>query len=105
MKYFAHKRLPVRLINWPKKLLMKSHRFNNAQWEIKHWNKNDDLFIADRATHYYPGFKIAPMDVALRFGFECAPRYCYEQTGHTLPFGCHAWERYDREFWEQFLLK
>ena len=104
-KYHAHKQLPGRILNWPKKLLMKSHRYNNVQWEIKRWNRNDDLFIADRAMHYYPDFKIAPADVALRFGFECVPRYCYELTGQKLPFGCHAWERYDREFWEQFLLE
>ena len=104
-KYHARQRLPRRILNWPKKLLMKSHRYNNVWWEIERWNRNEDLFIADRAIHYYPEFKIAPMDVALHFGFESVPRHCYELTGHKLPFGCHAWERYDREFWEQFLLK
>ena len=104
-KFHARQRLPRRILNWPKKLRMKSHRYNNVRWEMDRWNRNEDLFIADRATHYYPGFKIAPLDVALRFGFESVPRYCYDVTGHTLPFGCHAWERYDREFWEQFLLK
>jgi hypothetical protein len=103
--YHAHKHLPGRILNWPKKLLMSSHRFNNVAWEIKRWSRNDDLFIADRARHYFPEFKIAPVDDALRFGFECVPRYCYELTGHKLPFGCHAWERYDRDFWEQFLLE
>ena len=104
-RYHAHKSLPERMLNWPKKVMMRSHRVNNIAWEIKRWERNDDLFIADRARHYYPGFRIAPVNDALRFGFECVPRYCYELTGHKLPFGCHAWERYDREFWEQFLLK
>jgi hypothetical protein len=27
----------------------------------------------------------------------------YELNGHELPFGCHAWERYDRAFWEEQL--
>ena len=84
---------------------MRSHRYNNVRWDLDNWNKNEDLFIADRAKHYYPDFKIAPLEVALRFGFESVPRYCYEQNGHKLPFGCHAWERYDPEFWEQFLLE
>lgn len=103
-KYHAHKQLPGRILQWPKKMVMKSHRYNNVQWETKHWERNDDLFIADRARHYYPEFRIAPLDIALRFGFECVPRHCYELNDHRLPFGCHAWERYDREFWEQFLL-
>lgn len=104
-RYHAHKRLPGRILNWPKGLLMRTHRFNNIEWEIRKWDYNDDVFIAKRAKHYYPDFKIAPADVALRFGFECVPRYCYELTGHKLPFGCHAWEKYDREFWEPFLLE
>jgi len=104
-KHHTHQRLPRRILNWPKKLLMKSHRYNNVHWEMDRWNRNEDLFIADRATHYYPEFRIAPIDVALRFGFESVPRYCYDLIGHKLPFGCHAWEKYDREFWEQFLLK
>ena len=41
---------------------------------------------------------------ALEFSFELAPRYCFMMNGRRLPFGCHAWFRYDREFWEPFLL-
>ena len=104
-KFHAHQSLRRQILNWPKKFLMKSRRYNNVQWEIDNWDLNDDLFIADRAKHYYPEFKLAPLEVALEFGFECVPRYCYELNNHTLPFGCHAWERYDREFWEQFILK
>ena len=72
---------------------------------MERWERSEELFIADRASYYYPEFTIAPLDEALRFGFECVPRYCYELNGNRLPFGCHAWERYDREFWEQFVLK
>jgi hypothetical protein len=25
-------------------------------------------------------------------------------NGGNMPFGCHAWERYDRRFWEPHLL-
>ena len=43
-------------------------------------------------------------DEGLRFSFEVAPRLCFELNGRRLPFGCHGWHRYDRTFWEPYLL-
>lgn len=36
---------------------------------------------------------------ACAFAFERSPRYLYEQNAKILPFGCHAWEKYDKVFW------
>ena len=66
---------------------------------------NEDCFWSFKAPDYYPGFKIASVSEGLRFSFEKAPRRCFERNGNHLPFGCHAWSKYDREFWEPFLLK
>ena len=77
---------------------------NGVRQELDAYSAPEDHFWANRAAHYHPGFRIAPLDTALQFAFECVPRYCYERNGHRLPFGCHAWERYDREFWTPFLL-
>src|SRR5207237_10589092 len=63
------------------------------------------LFWSDESVKYYPGFKIASVELGLRFGFEVAPRVCFAQNNYTLPFGCHAWPKYDRDFWEPYLLK
>jgi hypothetical protein len=63
-----------------------------------------DAFWEKYAKYYYSDFKIAPVDVALRFAFESAPRHCFERTGRVLPFGCHAWERFDKEFWMPYIL-
>jgi hypothetical protein len=62
-----------------------------------------DLFI------FMPGniilnSMIAPLEVALRFAFEANPRICYEMNNYEIPFGCHAWEKYDKEFWLPYLL-
>lgn len=94
-----------RVILRAKKWIKRLKRFNNVQWEVAGYGQPVDWFWASRAQHYYPDFSIAPLDVALKFSFECVPRHCFELTNHTLPFGCHAWQRYDREFWEPFLLK
>lgn len=66
---------------------------------------NEDCFWSFRARDYYPDFKIAPVKEALNFSFEMAPRRCFELNGKRLPFGCHAWSKYDVEFWEPYLLK
>lgn len=86
-------------------VLLHSSRYNNAQWEVARWRKNEELFWDRRAKHYYPDFRIATVEEALPFGFEAVPEYCFELNGHRLPFGCHAWPKYNRAFWEPFLIK
>lgn len=102
---YASKERYKQLINLPKKLLKQFKVFNNARWEMSRYVYNEEHFWANRAEHYYPEFNIAPLETALHFAFECGPRICYEKTNQTLPFGCHAWHKYDREFWEPRLLK
>lgn len=69
------------------------------------YTMNEDLFWSDRARLFYPDFKIAPIDVALKFAFDRYPRYCFEKNNNQLPFGAHAWAKWDRPFWEPYLLK
>lgn len=95
----------IRFISRPRKYLKLLKVFNNVRREMDRYRHNEDMFWAEEARKYNPDFKIASFDTALRFAFEVAPRQCFEMTKGTLPFGCHAWSRYDREFWEPFLLK
>jgi hypothetical protein len=78
-------------------------KYNGVRNEMDAYFQNEDHFWANRAEHYYPAFKVAPVGIALKFAFECVPRYCFELTGGTLPFGCHAWQKYDPGFWEPFI--
>jgi hypothetical protein len=78
-------------------------RYHMESWLERGWAA--DVFWARQATRYYPEFRIASVEDALRFAFEVEPRQCYGLNNNTLPFGCHAWGRYDRQFWEPFLLK
>ncbi len=95
----------VQLRNLPKVLLKHFRYFNGSRWELRQFKSNDDNFWANRGPYYYPELKIAPLKTALRFAFECVPRYCFQLNNYTLPFGCHAWTRYDREFWEPYLIQ
>jgi hypothetical protein len=104
-KYLAGKPRHVRYLNWPKKYLKELRFFNGSKWEMRRWHTGDEFFWVDRAAHYYPEFKVASFEDGLRFAFECAPRKCFELNGNEIPFGCHAWARYDRAFWEPYLLK
>jgi len=65
---------------------------------------NEDVFWGIRAKNYIKDFNVADAETALQFAFECNPRLCFEKNNEQLPFGCHAWQRYDRAFWEPHLL-
>lgn len=63
---------------------------------IDHININEDIFWASHASEQ---FQVAPIDVALQFSFEKDVYNCFRLNNNKLPFGCHAWEKYDFEFW------
>lgn len=65
---------------------------------------NNDFFWSFEAVRYLPTFRVATVEQGLRFAFEAAPRLCFELNQRQLPFGCHAWAKFDREFWEPHLL-
>ena len=104
-KAYANENLFVKAINYPKKILKHFSFFNGSKLEMARFKYNEDHFWARRARYYYPDFKTPSVETALRFGFECLPRHCFELTDRKLPFGCHAWPKYDRRFWEPYLLK
>lgn len=66
---------------------------------------NEDGFWALEAPKYLPNYKVAPFKKALEFSFEKFPEKCFELTKKKLPFGCHAWEKYNKEFWLPHLLR
>jgi hypothetical protein len=87
-------RTPRNLLRWLNKLYRRPARFQS----------NEDGFWSKAAANHYPAFSTAPVDVALAFAFECAPEYCFEMNNRQLPFGCHAWAKYNKAFWEPYLL-
>lgn len=98
-------------LHLPRKYLKRLHAFNNVRWEMRWWTsrkggtENADYFWSDEAVKYWPDFKIASFEEGLDFAFEVSPRECFELNQRRMPFGAHAWPRYDRAFWEPHLLQ
>lgn len=66
---------------------------------------HEDIFWSSVAKKLIPGFKIPDINTALKFAFEEYPEKCYELNGMNLPFGCHAWEKYNIQFWVKHFKK
>ncbi|MGF1532467.1 MAG: DUF5672 family protein [Bernardetiaceae bacterium] len=66
-------------------------------WLTRRFPKNEDIFWC-----YYP-YRRPSCSEALHFAFDLAPRKAFALTQGKLPFGCHAWQRHDPEFWAQYI--
>lgn len=106
-RYVARTHPLVRVLNAPRKYLKRLPVFNDVKWHVQ-WalrgDVHEDRFWAEFATHYDPSFRIAPVETGMRFAFEAEPRRCFERLAGRLPFGAHRWTRFDRAFYEPWLL-
>lgn len=69
------------------------------------WHGNEDGLFSLHYPRLYLGsafLTLPTWEAALPFAFEKHPAQCYQLNQHHLPLGCHAWERYDLEFWRPF---
>jgi len=66
---------------------------------------NEDGFWSLEAPKYSKEYKVVPFKESVQFAFERFPRRCYKINNEKLPFGCHAWSKYDKDFWTPHLLK
>lgn len=62
-------------------------------------NLLEDHFYAFCVPFVFPWFRIPGLEEAALFALETNPRATHAWLGGHTPFGCHAWERYDKEFW------
>ncbi len=71
--------------------------------ELQNYRENEDRWWAIDVLQVRPDYKKPSVEDAMQFGFEVEPRRCLEMTGGKMPFGCHAWWKHDRQFWESVL--
>jgi hypothetical protein len=109
---FAYDRLGAgsrvaRFIRRTKTWLHRHGYKNNVPRRTEHLAEvhlHEDYFWTQEASRYVENFRIPTPLEALAFSFEMAPRYCLTANAGRMPFGCHAWTKYDRSFWEPFLI-
>lgn len=70
---------------------------------IKGYGIHEDIYWAKTVASLFSEFKVAPVQEAFKFSIEGNPSEAFELNGNHLPFGCHAWEKYEPEFWKRFI--
>jgi hypothetical protein len=104
-------RFVFRFLEWLQPFFPNSRVINRPLEDLRKSEKpdihgcNNDYFWSFHAARYLPEFKVATVEQGLRFAFEAAPRRCFELNRGRMPFGCHAWMKFDRNFWEPHLLR
>lgn len=70
------------------------------------WLGNEDMLFSLTATRLFwlrPWLRLPSYREAVSFAFEKEPQRCLALNNAQLPFGCHAWQRYDPLFWQPFI--
>lgn len=78
---------------------------NNSKHYTRNFGANEDVFWSTKAHTINKNFKPAPVSEEIAFAFEKYPSLLYEMNNKKLPFGCHAWEKYEPDFWKKFILQ
>jgi hypothetical protein len=97
----------VLMQSWPGSVISNVYRFlkdyHSFVYLDTHVNidVNEDLFWGLFVPAHCPFFRVPVATEALAFAFEAHPDFLYKLNQHSLPFGCHAWQRYQPEFWIQ----
>jgi len=68
----------------------------------KFFPKNEDFFWCYIVPKFFK-YKRPTASEALKFAFELAPSLSFEKNDRQLPFGCHAWEKYEPDFWKDYI--
>lgn len=74
------------------------------KFRVKHWGtNNEDGFFKYWGNILYPLTKLPSDETALRFSIETNPASSLAKLSNQLPFGCHAFEKYEPLTWQPYL--
>ena len=94
---------------WPGNWMSTTYRYlkdyHSFVYKDVHLNidVNEDLFWSLFVAPRCPFFKIPEAAEAVAFAFEAHPEFLFQLNQQKLPFGCHAWQRYNPQFWRSIL--
>ena len=66
-------------------------------------NLQEDIYWMKFVAPKIPWFKTPTPEEALDFAMEYNPRKCFFLNNDKIPFGIHAWYKYDLEFWRPYI--
>ncbi|AEI47382.1 DUF5672 family protein [Runella slithyformis] len=61
---------------------------------------NEDIFFCIEMNRYIRQVSLPHWREALHFSVEDLPSKAFVLNGHQLPFGCHAWDIHELDFWK-----
>ena len=64
---------------------------------------NEDWIISQLIGKNIKDFKVCPVAEAVKFSFEVKPETMFKINNESLPTGCHAWWRYNIDFWKPYI--
>lgn len=74
------------------------------KYQVKKWgNNNEDVFFKYWGNLLFPFYKLPVNELALRFSIEHHPGESLEKLKPQLPFGCHAFEKYEPQIWKKYI--
>lgn len=74
-----------------------NYRFNSNDYFLE-----DDFWV--RCNDLFKWYNVADVGSSIKFSFETHPSYLFKLNNNTLPFGCHAWNKYEYEcFWQNII--
>jgi hypothetical protein len=86
-----------KLLRLPK-LIIQYYWKNKPEFLYELFGENEDHFWSFHAKELNTNFTVANVEDAVSFAFECNPKKMFELNNNQLPFGIHAWEKYDARF-------
>lgn len=116
--YFIHFFLKSMYESYTQYLLSNQSRFQRIKFIIvsfltriffirnkKYFNikLNEDKYWCLVVPKINLNFKVAPLELGIKFSFEENPDILYTMNNHGLPFGCHAWAKCNKPFWDKFI--
>jgi len=84
---------------------LKIEDVESLQWALVEYTMLEDLFWSRNISSAFSDYKVGSISDAIKFSFEVNPSYLYNLNENKLPFGCHAWNSHEPQFWKQFIFK
>jgi len=71
---------------------------------VRKWGpNNEDGFFKYWGNIFSPLIRLPSDEIALKFSVEIEPAKSLRELGNKLPFGCHAYKKYDWATWQPFI--